>query len=106
MIALLLATLAHAADPNLTCLTPAEVETRILQPLHHLDRCQREVEILADERDGMHSALFKTSAALNDERHAREAAERKTKRARRGQAKAAGGGAAVGALLVLLLVLL
>jgi hypothetical protein len=110
MLALLLTlALAQPPDPNPArpvCLTPAEVSTRILEPLSALVRCRDEVAILSDERDGMHAALYATTAALHDERIARAAADRRTRRARQGQARAAGGGAGAVLLVLLLVVLL
>ena len=106
MIAMLLATLANAADPNLTCLTPAEVETRILEPLHRLDRCQREVEILTRSHDECARVIASEHAGRQRAEAALREADRRRRRANRRAAVAGPSGAAVGALLVVLLVLL
>lgn len=99
---ILLASLA-LAQPT-TCLTADEVRSRILEPLHALERCQREVEILTGERDGLHAATSALAVDLADAQSAQLVAERRAKRARRGQTRAAGAGA--GATLVVVLLLL
>ena len=105
MIALLLVTLGHAAEP-VVCLTPAEVETRILEPLHRLDRCQREVEILTRSHDECARIIASEHAGRQRAEVAEREAERRRRRANRRAAVAGPSGAAVGALLVVLLVLL
>ena len=102
---ILLATLALAEPPRV-CLTADEFRARILEPLHQLERCQREVEIVTDERDRLHGALRQTVTDLRSEQAARVEAERRTRRARRGQPRAAGAGAGAVLAVVLLLVLL
>jgi len=107
MTLLLLALLSGAADPApRVCLGPAEVDARILEPLRRLERCTAEVEILEAEREGMRDALWETAAALREEQILRATADRRTRRARRGQARAGAGGAGAVLLIVLVLVLL
>lgn len=93
--------------PERVCLTAPELRARILEPLHALERCQREVEIVTDERDQGAELLDLTLDELDAQRTAAVAAEQRTKRARRGQVRAAGaGGGAVLAVVLVILVLL
>ena len=104
MIALLL-TAALAADP-VVCLDAADYEARILEPLHALDRCRREVEILTDERATCARSLGVAVQARDEAQEARDRADRRARGANRRAVVAGPSGAAVGALLVVLLVLL
>jgi len=97
MIALLLG-VALSADP-VVCLDAEQYEARILDPLHELSRCRREVEILTGERATCARSLGVAIAA-------RDRADRRARRADRRAVVAGPSGAAVGALLVVLLVLL
>lgn len=105
---ILLATLAHASPleppqrftvdlPSfeefeggepIICLTPHDFDRRVLEPLRHLVRCSREVDIQAGEIDVL-------SDALRRSREAERAAEAARDRARRQRPWWAAGGAAV-----------
>jgi hypothetical protein len=98
--------LAQAPDPALTCLTPAEVEARILDPLHRLIRCQREVEVHELSAVGYEAALRHAADETERARAAEAVADRRRRRADRRAAVAGPSGAVVGALVVILLVLL
>ena len=103
MIALLLLTLAHAepavsgpADGEVVCLTPPEVEARIIRPLIDLRACRDLRAVDRRERSGL-------AAAYSDAVIARVAAEQERdrhfadlRRSRRRAPMWAGAGFAVG----------
>jgi hypothetical protein len=112
MLALLL-TLALAAPPapapdpaRPVCLTPAEVATRILEPLSALVRCQEEVAITVEERDALAGAAAAMALDLRAEQAARAAADERARRARRQRPTWAGGGSLGTLAIVVLLVVL
>ena len=107
MIALLTlgVALAQPAAP-VVCLTPQEVEARILDPLHRLDRCRREVEIQAAlVDDGARLLAAEHAARLDAEARATDA-DRRRRRANRRAVVAGPAGAGVGAVLLLVVLVL
>ena len=100
------AALAQTPAPPLTCLTPAEVEARILDPLHRLIRCRDEVEIYESAAVGYEAALRRAAEEAERARAAEAVADRRRRRADRRAAVAGPSGAVVGALVVILLVML
>jgi hypothetical protein len=106
MLTLLLGVaLAQPAAP-LTCLTPAEVEARILDPLHRLDRCRAEVQIQTARVDEGARLLAAEHAARLEADARAEDADRRRKRANRRAVVAGPAGAGVGAVVLLIVLVL